>query len=101
SYKKYQHNGFLFDEGIFPLYFEDNDLKMRTYLAGYKFAKVNTAMFKHEVSHTIRSDANFSASNNDYFNKNLQHYCMKYNLFQPSMEEWREGNKNLSDFVWE
>jgi GT2 family glycosyltransferase len=63
----------LFDENLFPIYFEDNDYIRRANLAGISITYADVDV-NHDNSSTIASDANYArentrtyANNQDYF----------------------------------
>ena len=62
----------LFDESIYPIYFEDNDYMRRAELAGIEIEKIEIPL-AHDNSSTINSDNNYKVQNNRTFASN-QHY---------------------------
>lgn len=66
----------LFDEGIFPAYFEDNDFQRRCEHWGMDVV-ASTIPVHHDNSSTIRSDAALSAKNDYTFLANRDYYQAK------------------------
>jgi GT2 family glycosyltransferase len=71
----------LFDESIFPIYFEDNDFMRRADLAGIEIERIDIPV-EHDNSSTINSDANYMSRNGTTFVSNMEYYNAK----QPESE---------------
>ena len=67
-----------FDENFYPAYFEDNDYHMRINLAGFKAVKVNTAIYYHYGSMTIKEGADIKRLSNAHYLKNKEYYKTKW-----------------------
>jgi GT2 family glycosyltransferase len=92
---KYLTDGILFDNRIKFVYTEDDCLKIRTYLAGYKFAKVNHCVFKHLVSYSSKTGHGEGAKENWAYNFGL--FKQKYGM-EVHQAPWRFLRPSLSDF---
>ena len=66
----------LFDEGLFPAYFEDNDYQRRCMYHGYPVVQSAIPMH-HDNSSTIRSDPKLAAANDRTFTANYGYYMEK------------------------
>jgi GT2 family glycosyltransferase len=66
----------LFDENIFPIYFEDNDYNKRATEAGITVTHID-APVHHDNSSTINSDANLREQNSRTFQSNEQYFHSK------------------------
>lgn len=66
----------LFDEAIFPAYFEDNDYERRCMYHGFPVVGSGIPMH-HDNSSTIRSDAKLAAANDRTFQANRNYYFDK------------------------
>ena len=66
----------LFDEGIFPAYFEDDDFERRCRHWGFDVVRSDIDVH-HDNSSTIRSDARFAARNDFTFQANRTYYQAK------------------------
>lgn len=62
----------LFDENLYPIYFEDNDYTKRAELAGIPISYLDIPV-THDNSSTINSDPKLAQANNRTFSDN-QHY---------------------------
>jgi GT2 family glycosyltransferase len=69
----------LFDEYIYPAYYEDNDYEDRMRLAGFSdnIEKEEIDVYFEDGSQTIRSDANFMKKNHITFTRNGNYYMGK------------------------
>jgi GT2 family glycosyltransferase len=63
----------LFDEALYPAYFEDNDYKRRAEHAGLKIRSVSIPT-EHENSSTIRSSSEYNEKNGQSFVSNSIYY---------------------------
>jgi len=66
----------LFDESIYPIYFEDNDYMRRADLAGVEIERIELPL-GHDNSSTINSDNNYKSQNNRTFASNQQYFDIK------------------------
>lgn len=66
----------LFDENLYPIYFEDNDYMKRAEVAGVSIVYADVDVH-HDNSSTIRSDANLSRQNDRTFHDNGQYFRSK------------------------
>lgn len=66
----------LFDEGLHPIYFEDNDYERRVANAGLPIVKLDLAL-THDNSSTINSNIRFGARNNVTFVDNQKYFAAK------------------------
>jgi GT2 family glycosyltransferase len=71
----------LFDESIFPIYFEDNDYTRRAGIAGIETDRIEIEV-DHDNSSTINSDAHYMNRNGSTFVSNMDYYNSK----QPESE---------------
>jgi GT2 family glycosyltransferase len=63
----------LFDENLFPIYFEDNDYMKRAEAAGVPIVYSDVDVH-HDNSSTIRSDANLNRQNDRTFSDNAEYF---------------------------
>jgi GT2 family glycosyltransferase len=66
----------LFDEGLHPIYFEDNDYERRIAYAGFRVDRLPLQL-KHDNSSTINSDARLSLRNEVTFRNNQKYFNQK------------------------
>lgn len=66
----------LFDENLFPIYFEDNDYMKRAESAGVPIVYGDIDV-NHDNSSTIRSDANLNRQNDRTFSNNAEYFRSK------------------------
>lgn len=66
----------LFDENIFPIYFEDNDYMKRAEEAGVKITHID-APVHHDNSSTINSDSHLRQQNSRTFSDNEKYFHSK------------------------
>lgn len=78
-----------FDEKFFPAYFEDNDYHYRARLQKKRMVKLNTAMYYHFGSRTIRSSAEMQDIVNAYYLQNEQYFVEKWGG-KPGSEKYKE-----------
>ena len=67
-----------FDENFYPAYFEDNDYHRRINFAGMKAVKLNTALYYHYGSMTIKEGADIKRLSNAHYLKNEDYYRKKW-----------------------
>lgn len=79
----------LFDESIYPIYFEDNDYQRRVEHAGYEVHRASVPV-AHDNSSTIKSDPHFQQRNGQTFSSNERYYNDKV-----SRADYSEGRWNL------
>lgn len=85
----------LFDENIYPAYYEDNDYSHRLKLAGVSELQVPDIRPIHqEGSQTIRSDAFYNDANGQTFTKNMKYYSEKWGPDAPSNHDYDAMYKN-------
>ena len=68
----------LFDEGLHPIYFEDNDYERRIAYAGLRVDRLPLQL-GHDNSSTINSDVKFSMRNEVTFRNNQKYFENKVN----------------------
>ena len=80
----------LFDEYIYPAYYEDNDFDDRMVLAGFAENIIcpGIQVDDHGGSQTIKSEPRFMARNNDTFKKNGEYYRNKKETGDYSVKGW-------------
>jgi GT2 family glycosyltransferase len=80
----------LFDEYIYPAYYEDNDYEDRMNLAGIDilFPGINMHQLGGSSSQTIKSDQKLMDKNNYTFNKNGEYYKNKKITGDYSVKGW-------------
>ena len=78
----------LFDEGLHPAYFEDNDYQRRVEHAGFEVVNTGIAVH-HENSSTLKSG--YHAENNRTFTDNQRYYQRK-----ESMQDYTAGQWSLA-----
>lgn len=66
----------LFDESIYPIYFEDTEYVWRAEASMVKIVHIGSPV-NHDNSSTINSDANLSRQNNTTFSSNSHYYEQK------------------------
>jgi GT2 family glycosyltransferase len=66
----------LFDEALYPAYFEDNDMKRRAEHFGVPIRKMNIAV-GHDNSSTIKSDSRLQELNAATFSRNQNYHVGK------------------------
>jgi GT2 family glycosyltransferase len=85
----------LFDESIYPIYFEDNDYMRRAEIAGIKIEKVEMSL-DHDNSSTINSDNSYKQQNNRTYMSNQSYYELK----NPSDEgRWDLGRRRANNWA--
>lgn len=80
----------LFDEYIYPAYFEDNDYDDRMVLAGLSDSIIcpGIQVDDHGGSQTIKSDAKLMNRNHETFNKNGEYYREKKRSGDYTVKGW-------------
>ena len=68
----------LFDQKYYPAYFEDNDFHYRIKLVGMRAVKINTALYYHYGSRTIKENEEIGHISNTYYLTNKQRYIEKW-----------------------
>ena len=87
----------LFDESLYPAYFEDNDYMRRAEYCDVKVRRLNIPT-EHDNSSTIRSDAHFNAKNDQSFSRNAKYYRDKVAREDYSAGEWSLDVRRLNDW---
>lgn len=77
----------LFDESIYPIYFEDNDYQRRVERAGFDIIRADVKT-QHDNSSTIHSDAHYRQRNAVTFGSNERYYNQKVNEGDFSEGRW-------------
>jgi len=77
----------LFDESIYPIYFEDIEYMWRAEKAGIAITRLNVQT-KHDNSSTIKSNPAFSNRNNVTFSSNQAYFKEKKSRSDYSSGEW-------------
>jgi GT2 family glycosyltransferase len=81
----------LFDENLFPIYFEDNDYTKRAKLAGIQITYADVDVH-HDNSSTINSDANYARENSRTYTNNKDYFEAKTNgLWNWSLDRRRNN----------
>jgi len=78
----------LFDEALYPAYFEDNDMSRRVEAAGYN-VRMLPIETDHENSSTIKSDSFLMSRNNVTYAYNQHYYQHKVNSADFSEGGWK------------
>ena len=68
----------LFDQKYYPAYFEDNDFHRRLKLIGMRAVKINTALYYHYGSRTIKENDDVKVISDTYYLTNKQRYIEKW-----------------------
>jgi GT2 family glycosyltransferase len=77
----------LFDESIYPIYFEDTEYIWRAENAGINLVRLNVKTH-HDNSSTIKSDANYSTQNDRTYSSNRQYFSDKKARSDYSPGQW-------------
>jgi GT2 family glycosyltransferase len=77
----------LFDEGLHPIYFEDNDFERRMNKAGLRVDRLPLQL-GHDNSSTINSDVKFSLRNEVTFRNNRNYFDKKIEANDFSEGRW-------------
>jgi len=86
----------LFDESIYPIYFEDTEYIWRAEKAGVPMVRLNVQT-KHDNSSTIKSNAAFSNRNNETYSSNQKYFNEKKSRADYSSGHW-DLNRVRSNF---
>jgi GT2 family glycosyltransferase len=78
----------LFDEGLHPIYFEDNDYERRIAHAGLRVDRLPLQL-KHDNSSTINSDARLSLRNEVTFRNNQKYFNQKVDANRFDEGRWQ------------
>lgn len=88
----------LFDEYIYPIYFDDNDFADRVERAGFEIISSGIHVDDNEGSQTIKSDSKLMNRNHETFVENEKYYrrkvetgdytCLGWNLDVRRKNEW-------------
>jgi hypothetical protein len=78
----------LFDEGLHPIYFEDNDYERRIAKAGLRVDRLPLQL-GHDNSSTINSDVKLSMRNEVTFRNNKKYFDMKVDTYDYSEGRWQ------------
>ena len=78
----------LFDEGLHPIYFEDNDFERRMNKAGLRVDRLPLQL-GHDNSSTINSDVKLSMRNEVTFRNNKKYFDMKVDTYDYSEGRWQ------------
>ena len=78
----------LFDEGLHPIYFEDNDYERRIDYAGMRVDRLPLQL-GHDNSSTINSDVKFSLRNEVTFRNNKKYFDQKIACNDFSEGRWQ------------
>lgn len=78
----------LFDEGLHPIYFEDNDFERRMNKAGLRVDRLPLQL-RHDNSSTINSDVNLSMRNEVTFRNNKKYFDKKVHTYDYSEGGWQ------------
>jgi len=82
-----------FDEQFYPAYFEDNDYHFRIRKAGYKAWKINTAVYFHYGSRTIKENENIKMISDRGYLGNKEYYKRKWGGY-PGEEKYQTPFNN-------
>lgn len=85
----------LFDESIFPIYFEDNDYMRRADLAGVKIERIEMPL-SHDNSSTINSDQRYRERNGVTYTSNSSYYNSKEHA---SEGRWDLDRRRANDWA--
>ena len=87
----------LFDEGLYPAYYEDTDYERRCkhYDITIKRLSINT---KHDNSSTINSDTRYRFRNGTTFANNRKHYEMKQRMNDYTSGAWQLSTRRENDW---
>jgi GT2 family glycosyltransferase len=78
----------LFDEGLHPIYFEDNDFERRMNKAGLRVDRLPLQL-GHDNSSTINSDLKLNMRNEVTFRNNKKYFDMKVDTYDYSEGRWQ------------
>lgn len=91
----------LFDEYIYPAYFEDNDYDDRMVIAGFAdhILCPGIQVDDHGGSQTIKSDENFKKRNNETFDRNKQYYNSKKENNDYTVKGWDLARRRENEWL--
>jgi len=87
----------LFDESLYPAYFEDNDMKRRCEHFGVPVRKLDVVI-GHDNSSTIKSDARLQQLNDATFVNNRDYYEGKVSRGDVSEGRWDLGRRRVNSW---
>lgn len=87
----------LFDEALYPAYFEDNDYMRRADYCGINVRRMSIPT-EHDNSSTIRSDPEYSAKNDQSFRRNSAYFHDKIARQDYSAGQWSLDVRRLNDW---
>jgi len=85
----------LFDEALYPAYFEDNDYQRRATEKNVKIRSINIPT-SHDNSSTINSDANLMGKNSATFHNNAVYYQKKVQAENYGSGEWSLDRRRVN-----
>lgn len=77
-----------FDEKFYPAYFEDNDYHYRARLKKERLVKLNTALYYHFGSRSIRENADLDSVVNTFYLQNKRYFEQKWGG-EPGHEKYK------------
>lgn len=91
----------LFDEYIYPAYYEDNDYSDRIIIAGLEDRIINSGLHLDPTkgSQTIYSDSNFMNRNHYTFEKNKEYYLSKKSSGDYTCRGWELDRRRDSEWI--
>lgn len=92
----------LFDEYIYPAYYEDNDYDDRMVASGFteNILCPGIQVDDHGGSQTIKSDSNFAAKNNYTFEKNKAYYNNKKATGDYTVKGWDLTRRRENEWLF-
>jgi GT2 family glycosyltransferase len=87
----------LFDEALYPAYFEDNDYQRRAEHQNVKVRSINIPT-THQNSSTINSDHNLMGKNHQTFHRNSLYYEAKQRMNDYGSGEWSLERRRLNSW---
>lgn len=88
----------LFDEALYPAYFEDKDYERRCLHENVRINLV-AAPVGHDNSSTIKSDSRFRFRNSTTFKNNRQYYDLKQRVDDYSQGHWNLVTRRQNDWT--
>lgn len=91
----------LFDEYIYPAYYEDNDYSDRIIIAGLEDRIINSGLHLDPTkgSQTIYSDSNFMNRNHYTFEKNKEYYLSKKSSGDYTCRGWELDRRRDGEWI--
>lgn len=91
----------LFDEYIYPAYYEDNDYSDRIIIAGLEDRIINSGLHLDPTkgSQTIYSDSNFMNRNHYTFEKNKEYYLSKKTSGDYTCRGWELDRRRDGEWI--